>query len=1212
MMKQKKKSIVQELKERVLVLDGAFGTMIQKLRLSESDYCGKEFQEHGCQLQGNNEILNITQPKVIKEIHQKYIEAGADIITTNTFCGNSISQGDYQTDNWIHDMNVQAVRIAEEAIKTHSRKSNRQIYIAGSIGPTNKSASISPDVADPALRAITFDGLANSYYQQIHALMAGGVDLLLIETVFDTINGKAALFAAEKVFAELQRTVPLMVSATIANESGRLLSGQTIEAFYYSIMHANLLSVGLNCSFGAKQLRRFIEELAAKAECFVSVHPNAGLPNQLGNYDQTPEEMAQLMAEYLTNQLVNIIGGCCGTTPDHIAHLSKLALRFQPRSKPKSIAMTCLSGLEPLVLTKEKNLINIGERTNVAGSKKFLELIRQKNYGQALEIARKQVEGGAQILDICMDDALLDAKQEMVHFLNALAAEPDIAKVPLMIDSSDWQVIAEGLKYIGGKSLVNSISLKEGEDVFIERAKTIRQFGAAVVVMAFDEQGQADTFSRKIEVCRRAYDILVNGLHFPAQDIIFDPNVLTIGTGVEEHNNYAVDFISAVKWIKENLPAAKVSGGISNLSFSFRSNQTVRQAMHAVFLYHAVNAGLDLAIVNPALMEVYSDIQPELLKKVEAVVLNTDPQATDELVSFMEKAAPAAKKDKLQQQWRSYTLNDRISHALIKGYTEFLQADIAEALTIYSQAVDIIDGPLMTGMNTVGELFGSGKMFLPQVVKSARVMKQAVSQLLPEIEKQQAESQSTLKGTIVLATVKGDVHDIGKNILSVILSCNNYQVTDLGVMVPTDQIINQIKNCQPDFLGLSGLITPSLEEMIQVVKELQQAGISIPVLIGGATTSEIHTALKIAPEYQGLVIHIRDASEAVLVMNQLQSLAKKDDFIKKLKLKYKKITADYQKANQPKLVTLRMARKKGLFLDWSSYSPPKVSPEIPLRFDYVPIKDIGEYIDWKQFFAAWKMPGIFPQIFHDTKKGREAVKLFDDAQVMLQQFHQQKLIEARGLIDFFPANSDQDDILIYDKTDTNRIQAVFHCLRNQQIKENESHYLCLADFVAAKNSGKQDLVGLFALSTGFGLDGFKAQMKAANDDYQLIMAQILTDCLAEAFSKYVHKKISSDYLMFSKTDQGSGIRPAIGYPIFPDHTEKQTLFSLLGVTNRIHIELTETAAMIPAASVCGFYIFHPQAHYFSVGKIRKDQLDEYSLRKEVPISQIRKFLAANL
>jgi len=1214
------------LQERVLLLDGAMGTMIQRYGLEEQDFRGERFRSHPLDLKGNNDLLSLTRPGVIREIHEAYLEAGADIIETNTFNANSISQADYGMESMVREINVQSARLAREAADKYAVITpGKPRFVAGSMGPTNKTTSLSPDVNDPGYRAVTFDQMKAAYLEQAEGLSEGGVDLLLLETVFDTLNAKAALMGIAEVNEKTGRDIPVMVSGTITDASGRTLSGQTLEAFLYSIDRADLLSVGLNCSLGAKEIRPYLQELSARSTRFVSVHPNAGLPNQFGEYEETPAEMAAIIREFVDEGFANIVGGCCGTTPEHIRALAEITREARIRKPGSTRPGLRLSGLEPLTVYEGSNFINIGERCNVAGSRKFARLIREKKYEEALEIARKQVEDGAQVLDINLDDAMLDAEHEMVTFLNLLLSEPEIARVPVMIDSSRFQVIEAGLKCIQGKAVVNSISLKEGERVFLEQAGKIRHYGAAVIVMAFDEKGQADTLERRVEVCQRAYRLLRERLDYPPENIIFDPNVLAIGTGIEEHDNYAVDFINATRWIKENLPGARVSGGISNLSFSFRGNDPVREAIHSVFLYHAIRAGLDMGIVNPGLLQVYDEIPGELLEHTEDLVLNRRPDATERLIAFSATLEEKKTGEEGVEAWREQPVEERLKHSLIKGIAEFIEQDTLEAHGKLGTGLGVIEGPLMDGMNVVGGLFGEGKMFLPQVVKSARVMKRAVATLQPFIEREKLEDGSGNRsaGKIILATVKGDVHDIGKNIVGVVLGCNNYEVIDLGVMVPTEKILDEAVRTGADAVGLSGLITPSLEEMIGVASEMKRRNMTQPLLIGGATTSRIHTAVKIGPAYDGPVIHVKDASLSVSVVSKLLSSDQRDSFVSGIRKDYKTLREHYAgTGKEVKYLDLQAARENRLRIDWKSEPP--VTPARPGIYSLkdFPVEEISGYINWLFFFVTWGLRGKFPGILDDPKYGKEARKLYRDAREMLDRIIAEKWLTANAVFGIFPAGSMMDDLLVYDNhTGHGKEIARFTNLRNQVVKEENLPNLCLADFVAPEGSGLQDWLGAFAVTAGIGIEEKIREFEAAGDDYSAIMLKALADRLAEAFTELIHLKIREDYWGYAPgeglspdglfREQYQGIRPAHGYPACPEHSEKEVLFRLLDAENH-GISLTENWSMVPAASVSGLVFAHPRASYFFVGKVGRDQVEDYARRKGISVEKAESLLASNL
>lgn len=1215
-----RKDIRNELNRRVLVLDGAMGTMIQRHKLAEEDYRAERFRNHPVDLKGCNDLLCLTKPGVISSIHRAYLEAGADIIETNTFNATSVSLADYQLEDYVFEINKAAANLARiEAAYISGFDPNKPRFVAGAIGPTSKTASMSPDVNDPGFRAVTYDQLVKAYGEQVRGLIDGGVDLLLVETIFDTLNAKAALFAINSVLAEKQLKLPVMVSGTITDASGRTLSGQTVEAFLNSVSHMDLLSVGFNCSLGAEQLNPFIEELSRKAPFYVSAYPNAGLPNQFGQYDETPSDMASHLKPILDNSSVNIIGGCCGTTPDHIRELSRIAAKAQVHAVPETGHGLKLSGLEPLIVFENSNFINIGERTNVSGSKKFARLIREEKYDEALTIARQQVEAGAQVLDVNMDDAMLDAEREMTRFLNLLMSEPEIAKVPVMIDSSKWEVIEAGLKCLQGKAIVNSISLKEGEAVFREHALKIRSYGAAMVVMAFDEQGQASTFERRIEVCKRAYHVLVDELRVPPEDIIFDPNILAIATGIEEHNNYAVDFINATKWIKNNLPFAKVSGGISNLSFSFRGNDVLREAMHSAFLFHAIKAGLDMGIVNAGNLPVYDDIPDDLLVLIEDVLFNRLADATERLIDFASQMKAGEKAENTVEAWRELPLQERLSHALIHGIDTYVSEDVEAARQLFDRAIEVIEGPLMKGMNVVGDLFGEGKMFLPQVVKSARVMKKAVAVLLPYIEAEKISGENRSAGKILLATVKGDVHDIGKNIVGVVLGCNNYEVVDLGVMVHAEKILETAIRENIDIVGLSGLITPSLEEMAFVASEMERRGLKIPLLIGGATTSEMHTAVKIAPNFSQPVVHVRDASRATGIVASLLSAENRQNFVTSVNEKYARLRKKLE--NTLAGITYRSfeeARDNGFKADWQNYQPSKpLFPGIKKLNDY-PLEEICRYIDWTFFFHAWKISGKYPQIFDDPVKGPEAKKLFDDGRALLDRMIAEKMVTANGVFGLFPANSLGDSVEL---TLENGTKQKLHFLRNQEDKESGALNLSLADFVAPAATGKTDYLGLFAVTAGLGVEKWVKHFEEQHDDYYAIMVKVLADRLAEAFAELLHTRVRKEFWGYAPDEnlpldtmlqeEYRGIRPAPGYPACPEHSEKRVIFDLLGA-EETGITLTETYAMHPAASVSGYYFAHPQAQYFAVGRIGRDQVADYASRKDLPVEEVEKLLASNL
>ncbi len=1225
--------IQQILQSHILILDGAMGTMIQRYQLTEEQYRGQRFKEARKLQKGNNDLLSLTQSHIVEQIHREYLEAGADIIETNSFNSNAISMQDYDMQNVVHEMNLEAAKIARAVADEYTIKTpHKPRFVAGSIGPTNKTTSMGPRVEDPMYREVNFDDLRVTYEEQIEALIEGGVDLLLIETVFDTLNAKAALFAAQNIFDKIGKEVPIMLSVTLSDKAGRTLSGQTVEGFLTSINYIKLLSVGLNCSFGASDMKPHLKQLKRIAPFYVSAYPNAGLPNQLGEYDESPEKMAKQTEEFIDEGLVNIIGGCCGTTPQHIAQFTQLVNKATAPQLNKKSPYLHVSGLEDFVFSPEKKFVNIGERCNVAGSRKFLRLIKEKNYEEALSIARQQVEDGAQVLDINMDDGLLNGSEEMTNFLNFLASDPDVSRVPLMIDSSKWEVIEAGLKCVQGKSIVNSISLKNGEEDFLHQAHLIKKYGAATVVMAFDEKGQADSYERRIEICGRAYNLLVDS-GFNKEDIIFDPNVLAIATGISDHKNYAVDFINTVKWIKENCEGAKVSGGISNLSFSFRGNNYIREAMHSVFLYHAINAGLDMGIVNPAQSVIYEEIPENLKKLVEDVVFNRNDEATERLMEYAERnnnsltSAPTE-----QAKWREYPLEERLSYSLIKGINDYLEEDLSEALNIYPCAVDIIDQPLMKGMNKVGELFGSGKMFLPQVVKAARTMKRAVSYLQPTIEKEKTIlGGKNNAGKILIATVKGDVHDIGKNIVSIILQCNNYEIIDLGVMVSAETIVSEIQKHKPDVVGLSGLITPSLEEMSIVAEEMQKADINIPLLIGGATTSKLHTALKIDPKYpNGSVIYVKDASQSPFVMSKLMNTMTKTEYIKKTKEEFEDLRNSALE-KKTELVSLNTARQKSLQIDWENFNP--VTPHFLGRkvLNPINIKNIIPYIDWKFFFHAWNLSAKFATVTKvnlcghckaqwfaafkegDREKAMEASKLYDDAQAMLNKL---KELEAEYIKAVFVITE------AYSQNDTLFIDNIPFAMLRQQRKNAKDEYISLSDYIAPKSINKKDYLGAFSVTAGAGADYLLNKYKSENDDYSFLLLQSLLDRLAEGATEWLHEKIRKEYWGYASDEEltipelftvkYSGIRPAVGYPSIPDQSINFDLHNILLKSNEIGISLTENGLMYPNASVSGFIFAHPEAKYFAIGPISDDQAEDYMKRRNKEIGLAKKFLSANL
>jgi 5-methyltetrahydrofolate--homocysteine methyltransferase len=1217
-------SIREELKKRILVIDGAMGTMIQRYQLTEEDFRGERFKNHPCDVRGNNDLLNITRPDVIKAIHAEYLSAGADIIETNTFSTQRISMADYEMEDLSYEMSYEGARIAKEVAQEFTLKNpDKPRFVAGALGPTTKMASMSPDVNDPGYRAVTFNELVEAFYEQIRGLIDGGADFLLFETITDTLITKAGLFAVKNYEREIGRKIEIMISGTITDASGRTLSGQTVEAFLNSVSHADILSIGLNCALGAKDMRPHIEELSEKAPCFISAYPNAGLPNEFGAYDEVPHETAHLVEDFIKHGFVNIVGGCCGTTPEHIKCIAEKAAKYPPRVPPTPEPYLRLSGLEALTLTPETNFVNVGERTNITGSPKFSKLILAGDYEEALTVARQQVEGGAQIIDVNMDEGMLDSEAAMTKFLNLIASEPDIAKLPIMVDSSKWTVIETGLKCLQGKGVVNSISLKEGEEKFKEYAQKVKQYGAAVVVMAFDENGQADSYERRIEICKRSYDILVNEVMFPAQDIIFDPNILTVATGLEEHNNYAVDFINATRWIKENLPLAKVSGGVSNISFSFRGNNVVREAMHSAFLYHAIKAGLDMGIVNAGMLEVYEEIPKDLLELVEDVLLNRRPDATERLVEFADTIKSKGKTAVKDEEWRKGTVEERLSHSLVKGIIEYLDDDVEEARQKYNKPLEVIEGPLMDGMGIVGDLFGQGKMFLPQVVKSARVMKKAVAYLLPFIEEEKLNNadanQRKNAGKVLLATVKGDVHDIGKNIVGVVLACNNFEVIDLGVMVPAQKIIEAAKANNVDIIGLSGLITPSLDEMVHFAKEMERQEFNIPLIIGGATTSRIHAAVKIAPNYSGPTVHVLDASRSVTVCSTLMSDENREAYIEQIRGEYDKAReAHLSKRSDKQFKSIAEARENRYQIKLNGSIPPKPSFTGTKVFEDYPLEDLIDYIDWTPFFHTWELRGSYPRIFDDKVVGAEARKLFDDAQQLLKKIIDGKLLKAKGVIGFWPANSVGDDIVL----DVNGETTIIHTLRQQTEKAAGEPYYALSDFVAPKETGIQDYFGGFAVTTGIGCDELVAQYEKDHDDYNSIMVKALADRLAEAFAERMHELVRKEYWGYAKDESFSneelikekyaGIRPAPGYPACPDHTEKDTLFRLLDAEKNAGINLTESYAMYPTAAVSGFYFAHAESRYFGLGKIAKDQVEDYAKRKKMDLEVVERWLSPNL
>ena len=1211
--------------ERILVLDGGMGTMIQGLKLSEADFRGKRFADHGHDLRGNNDLLILTQPDAIRDIHLSYYRAGADIVSTNTFSSTAVAQADYKLEHAVTDLNREGAKLVREAAAIAAKEDGRPRYVAGAMGPTNRTASISPDVNNPGFRAITFDELKAAYHEQAAALLEGGVDILLIETIFDTLNAKAALYAIAELEAARGGKIPVMISGTITDLSGRMLSGQTPEAFWNSVRHAEPFTVGLNCALGAKEMRSHMAEMSRIADTLTCAYPNAGLPNEFGLYDESPDYMAGMLGEFASAGLVNVVGGCCGTTPDHMRAIADAVAGKTPRKPAEVKPMLRLSGLEPFTLTPEIPFVNVGERTNVTGSAKFRKLITAGDFPAALAVARDQVENGAQIIDVNMDEGLLDSQAAMVTFLNLIAAEPDIARVPVMIDSSKFSVIEAGLKCVQGKPVVNSISMKEGEQAFIDHARIVRRYGAAVVVMAFDEQGQADTLERKTSICKRAYDILVNQVGFPPEDIIFDPNIFAVATGIEEHNGYGVAFIEATRWIRQNCPGAHISGGVSNLSFSFRGNEPVREAMHSVFLYHCIKAGMDMGIVNAGQMAVYDDLDPELREASEDVILNRRPDASDRLLAVAERFRGQQGREAKEANlaWREWPVAKRLAHALVHGITDFITEDTEEARAGAKRPLDVIEGPLMDGMNVVGDLFGSGKMFLPQVVKSARVMKQSVAYLMPYMEKEKAANdrgQSNYNGKVLLATVKGDVHDIGKNIVGVVLQCNNYEVLDLGVMVPVAKILETARSEQVDIIGLSGLITPSLDEMCHVAAEMERQNFNLPLLIGGATTSRVHTAVKIHPNYkQGQTVYVTDASRAVGVTSALMSREGRAGYLDGIREEYVQIAEAHARGQEDKKrLSLPDSRANAPKIDWANYAPPRPGFIGTKVLENYPLAELAPYIDWTPFFATWELMGTYPQILDDSKYGPAARSLYEDAQAMLKKIVEEGWFKASGVVGFWPANAVGDDVVVYDEARKNEI-ATLHSLRQQIARREGRSNVALSDFVAPLESGKQDYVGGFIVTAGIGEDDVADRFKHANDDYSAIMVKALADRLAEAFAERLHQRVRKEFWgyvpdeAFTPADliaeKYRGIRPAPGYPAQPDHTEKDTLFRLINGDGQIDVKLTESFAMWPGASVCGLYFSHPDSHYFGVGKIGRDQVEDYARRKGWTLDEAHKWLA---
>lgn len=1214
------------LSRRMMILDGAMGTMIQRCALQEDNYRGERFREHPLPLGGNNDILSLTRPDVIRDIHLAYLRAGADIIETNTFNANRFSQADYGTESLVYELNRASARLARDVADTVTAETpGKPRFVAGILGPSNKTCSLSPDVSDPGFREVTFDDMRATYADAVRGLLDGGAQILMVETIFDTLNAKAAVFTIEEILAERGLSTPVMISGTITDASGRTLTGQTAEAFLYSLSHAStLLSIGFNCALGAAELRPHIQELAEKSAVYVSAHPNAGLPNEFGGYDQTPELMAELMEDFAKAGLLNIAGGCCGTTPEHIRAIADALASIPPRQCPGQSVQARFSGLEGLTVGADSLFVNVGERTNVAGSRKFLRLIQEGNFEEALSIARQQVENGAQIIDVNMDDAMLDGPRCMTRFLNLVASEPDICRVPVMVDSSDWRIIEAGLKCLQGRGVVNSVSLKEGEDAFREKARLVRWYGAAVLVMAFDENGQADTLARRISICERSYRILTEEVGFAPQDIIFDCNVFAIATGIETHRSYAGDFIEAIRQLHGKYPGCLFSGGISNVSFSFRGNDAIREMIHSVFLYHATHAGLSMGIVNAGQLTVYADIEPDQRAVIEDAVLNRREDAGERLLELAEKVRGGTRTEQGDLGWREAPVHERLTHALVKGITQFLDQDVEEARLASDRALDVIEGPLMDGMNRVGDLFGSGKMFLPQVVKSARVMKQAVAHLLPFLEAEKEEGAAGgvgAAGRILLATVKGDVHDIGKNIVGVVLQCNNYEVIDLGVMVPSSTILETARRENVDLIGLSGLITPSLTEMAHVAEALQREGLSVPLLIGGATTSELHTAVKIAPCYEQPVIHVKDASVSVGVVSRLLNPAAKPVYAAEIAARQETLRTSHNR-NLRELCTLSEARKNAFTTNWADYQPPvPLRPGLHRLRDY-PLAELVPYIDWSMFLYAWDMKGRYPEILQDPEKGAEAQTLVADANELLDKICREKLYRAHAVLTLCPAGRDGDDILVYDDAGQ-EVRTVYHCLRQQMKKQGpDSANLCLADFIAPKDSGIRDYIGFFAVTAGHGAVELAKRFTAANDDYRAIMARLLADRLAEALAERLHERVRREFWGYAPEESLSvpemfalkyrGIRPAPGYPACPDHVGKETIFSLLNAEEAIDASLTESDMMVPEASVAGLYFAHPEARYFDVGRLCDDQIADYARRRDISRETVRRWLESRL
>ena len=1212
------------LASRIVIIDGAMGTMLQGENLDEAAYRGERFGDHPCDLKGNHDLLNITQPDVVRRIHDDFLEAGADIIETNSFNSTAISMADYQMEEVVYEMNEASARLAREAADAFERAHpGESRFVAGVLGPTNRTASISPRVNEPGFRNISFEELVAAYTTSIRGLVTGGADLLLVETVFDTLNCKAVMFAAEQYFEDVGVRVPVMISGTITDASGRTLSGQTTEAFWNSVAGYRPICVGLNCALGAEDLRPYIRELSRVADAPVSIYPNAGLPNEFGEYDDTPAYMAEVLAEFAQSGFLNLVGGCCGTTPAHIRAIREAVEGFAPRRIPEIPPRCRLSGLEPLNIGPETGFVNVGERTNVAGSARFARLIREGDYEEALEVARQQVENGAQLIDVNMDEGMLDSEEAMSTFLRLIAAEPDISRVPVMIDSSKWEVIEAGLKCLQGKPIVNSISLKEGEEAFIEQARLVKRYGAAVLVMAFDETGQAESAARKFEICERAYNILTREVGFAPNDVIFDPNIFAVATGIEEHNEYADAYFEAVARIKKELPGALVSGGVSNVSFSFRGNNGVREAMHSAFLYHAIRNGMDMGIVNAGQLAVYQEIPGDLLARIEDVLLNRRADATERLLEVAEGVKGRAKSRAENLAWRERPVNERLSHALVEGITQYIVEDTEEARLEAAHPIEVIEGPLMDGMNVVGELFGSGKMFLPQVVKSARVMKTAVAHLVPFIEAEKVEGEVTSNGKALLATVKGDVHDIGKNIVGVVLQCNNYEIIDLGVMTPCAKILQTAREEGVDVIGLSGLITPSLDEMVTVADEMERLGFDIPLLIGGATTSKVHTAVKIAPGYGGPTVYVEDASRSVGVMGSLMSDSMREDFLAARREEYEGVRARHEaRRAHAEFCSLEEARENRLRIDWAASAPPAPSVQGLEVFEDYPLVDLRDRIDWTPFFQTWELSGSYPAILKDPVVGEAALGLYQDAQEMLERIIERRSLRARGVMGLFPANSVGDDVEIYADSERSEVIAVARFLRQQMRKSSNGANMCLADFVAPKESGAADHIGAFVVTAGLGVDEAAGAYERANDDYGAIMIKALADRLAEAFAERLHERVRKEFWGYAEgeglsnealiKEKYQGIRPAPGYPACPDHTEKQTLFGLIDAQSHTGVKLTESFAMWPAASVSGWYFAHPEARYFGMGRIGRDQVRDYAERKGMELVFAEKWLASSL